>query len=284
MPPTTLIHDAKQFAAAITAAGGAVPDTLANLLSSYELLSSPAATQRPEDAIMDAALDGSLTAAKLDKLLPVAATAHMANTYRQELARSAEHTLVGQFHRAVKAGGADAILDSLRPNFDRHAEAIAKARSLFNHESSPEHILASGESGTIEAWQQLDGHLRVVSKIGAIAAAFGPRVGSFPQIREYALGEGFRIDDRAVMCTDGLLVADSALFQRPDNGHRTSPWARTTLRLHSITEAQARYDQWAADEFDRVHSGPQQSWIDEHGQMHEMQRPENPFRAEVSAS
>jgi hypothetical protein len=277
MPPTTLIHDCKQFAAAITAVGGVVPDTLGHILSAHTLLSSPGRAQRPEDAILDAALDGSLTAAKLDKLLPAAATAHAANIYRQELARNSEHVLLGAWHRALKAGAADQILDSVRDRFQAAAEAIAKARSLFNHESSPEHVLASGEPGTIEAWQQLDGHLRIVSKIGAIAAQFGPRLGNFPQITEFAAGENFRLTDAAIMATAGPLVTDSALFQRPDQGHRTSPWARCTLKLHTIAEAQARYNEWAAEEHDRIHSGPRGGWIDQNGKVHEHPKPTNPY-------
>ena len=84
--------------------------------------------QRPEKAVLTAALDGDLTPQKLDKLLPAAATAAMIITYRGELARQAEHTILGQSHRELQAGGCDAILDSLRPQFERHAETIATAR------------------------------------------------------------------------------------------------------------------------------------------------------------
>jgi hypothetical protein len=129
--------------------------------------------------------------------------------------------------------------------------------------------LASAEPGVIKAWQSLDSHLRVINQIAAIATHFGPGLGWFPQIEEYTLGDGFRLADRAIMCTDGELVRDSALFGRPDQGHRTSPWFKTSLKLHTIAEAQARYNAWAADEFDRIHSGPRGGWIGEDGQMHE---------------
>ena len=226
---------------------------------------------------MDLALKGGLDQRALDKLLPAAATAQMVNTYRQELAARAEHTLVGQFHRELEAGAADEILDSLRPQFDRHAAAIATAKIPVHRGITAEHVLASGQKGTIEAWQSLDSHLKVISKIGAIASAFGPN-GSFPQIVPYANADGFRLADAAIMCTAGDLVADSALFGRPDQGHRTSPWARVTLKLHSIESAKDRYRQWAATELDRVHSGPQESWIDERGHSHKIPSPETPFR------
>jgi len=103
----------------------------------------------------------------------------------------------------------------------------------------------------------------------------------FPQVTEYALAENARIDDRAVMCCSGSVVADSWLFVRPDQGHRTSPFFRTTLRLHTIAEAQERYNEFAAIEFDKVHSAPRGGWIGEDGQMHEHPAPKNPYRTKV---
>ena len=50
----------------------------------------------------------------------------------------------------------------------------------------------------------------------------------FPQIKEYTPGHVHLLDDRALMCCDGGLLADSSLFRRPDTGHRTSPFFRTT--------------------------------------------------------
>ena len=280
----TDIRDCQKFATAIAAAGGVVPSALQHLLSSYELLRRPGPAQPPEEAILTHALDGTLDQKTLDKLLPAAAAAAQANTYRQELARSAEHTLVGQWHRQVADGGADQILDSLRPSFERHAEAIAAARSLFTAESTPEHVLASGEPGTIEAWQQLDAHVRAVTQIAAVASQFGCRPqAQFPQVKEYNLGETHKLDDRALMCTSGFLVTDSALFRQADSGHRSSPFFRVGgLRLHTVQGAQNRYDEFAAEEFVRVHSGPRGGWIDQNGQVHQHPAPKNPYRTKVS--
>jgi hypothetical protein len=281
MAPTTSFNDAKKFAGAIQSAGGTVPTVLANLLTSHELLSAPAATQAPEADILTHALAGSLDRKTLAKLAPIAATADMVNGYLRELARNSEHTLLGEWHRQVKAGGADAILDSLRPNFDKHASAIAKARSLIDPQSSAEQILANGAPELVQAWQQLDEHIRAITQIAAVASQFGPRTGNFPQITEYPLGQGGRLDDRAIMCTAGSLVTDSGLFQRPDQGHRTSPWFRTTLRLHTIAEARERYREWASAEWEEVNSGPRGGWIDSDGRMHEHPAPKNPFKREV---
>ena len=200
--------------------------------------------------------------------------------YRGELGRQSEHILLGQFHRELAAGAADQILDSRRSILDKHAEAIAHARSLINAESSAEQVIDSGQPELVTAWHQLNGHIAVVTKVGAIASQFGCRPSAqFAQIREYAQADNFRLTDAAIMCTAGPLMLDSALFQRPDQGHRTSPWGRTELKLHTIADSQARYDAWAAEEFDRTHSGPRGGWIDQNGQMHQDPVPENPYRA-----
>src|SRR5262245_48955773 len=240
MAPTTCFTDCRRFAAAITAAGGVVPDALAHLLSAHELLSSPAATQRPEPDILTAALEGSLSAATLAKLAPTAAAAQMTQTYLRELARSSEHVLLGEWHRQMKAGGADQILGSLRERFDQHATAIATARELINPDSTAEQVIASGQSELVTAWQQLSGHIKVIAQIAHIATQFGPRGGIFPQITEYSLGENFRLTDSAIMCMSGDLEHDSAAFGRPDPmGHRDNPWFKVPLRLHSIASAKA---------------------------------------------
>jgi hypothetical protein len=71
------------------------------------------------------------------------------------------------------------------------------------------------------------------------------------------------------MVADGGLQADSAHFQRPDQGHRSSPLFKVPLRLHSIESARARYRAWAADQFDRLNNRDLGGWIDqETGQVH----------------
>jgi len=252
-------------------------------LSSYELLARTGPTPQPESPILDACLDGSLTEAKLAKLLQPAALADIVAAYRKDLAGRSAFVLLGAWHREVKAGAADQILDSLRPNFDEHAAAIAHARSLFNAESTAEQIIESGEPELVTAWQGLNAHLAAIGRIAAVARQFGPRLGDYPQITEYALGENMRLTDTAIICTDGPLEADSAVFNRPDQGHRTSPYFRCSLRLHSVESAQDRYNAWAADEFDRIHSGPRGGWIDPAtGEMHENPVPENPYRQKIS--
>ena len=118
-----------------------------------------------------------------------------------------------------------------------------------------------------------------MNRIAAITSQFGPRTGPFSLIREFSGGDGSVLEDRAIMATDGLITADSGLFRRPDVGHKSSPWFRLPLRLHSIASAQQRYDTWAADEFDRINDRDLGGWIDQQtGEMHPHPRPVNPYR------
>jgi hypothetical protein len=238
MPKTTNFADVRRFAASVAAAGGKLPQPLKNLIQAHSVLAAPtglpARTEAPETAIVDAALDGSLTPERLAELLPAAASAAAVNEYAKQLAVRTENILLAQFHREIDNGGAGLVLDSMRPVFDRHAKEIEKARGLFNAESSAEHVLASGEPAVIKAWQELGDHITAVAKIAVVAREFGCKpTAQFPQVAPYNLAEDFRVDDTALMVADGdSLVADSAHFQRPDGPHRASALFRVPLKLH----------------------------------------------------
>jgi hypothetical protein len=283
---TTDWRDCSRLAKSLASVGGELPPALANLLRAHEVLSAPARADDPANAIIDACIDGSLTADKLAKMLPVAAAAAWAGEYRAGLARRSENILLSQFHQQLKAGAADQVIGSMRKQFDAHAEQIEHARGLINPESSLEHVLNTGSPELITAWQQLPGHLQLVSRIGAIAAQFGASpVAQFGQVTQYALADNHLISDAAIMATAGPLVTDSALFMRPDQGGRTSPWFRCGgLKLHTVEEARARYADFAAAEFDRIHGGPRGGYIGADHQVHEDPRPENPYRAKVPAT
>jgi hypothetical protein len=184
MAPTTNFADCQRFAAAVSTAGGELPDPLRHLLSSYELLSTLAAAPQAEAPILDAALRGRLDQKMVDKLLEPAAIASLTDAYRKDLTARSSFILLGEWHRQVKGGCADHVLDSLRPAFDDHAQAIAHARTLINPESTAEHVIESGQPELVTAWQGLNTHLAAIGRIALVARAFGPRLGDFPQIVE----------------------------------------------------------------------------------------------------
>jgi hypothetical protein len=233
---------------------------------------------------VDAAATGTLTAERLDELITEAARQEARAVYAGTLRRNIAPMLVRAFHKALDAGAADEILSSLRPAFDTAAEAIAAARGLISAEGTAEAVLANGTPETITAWQQLPEQLAVINAVSAVASQFGCRTARFPLVEEYALADNYKLDDRALWCADGQLVSDSHPFGRPDQGHRTSPWFRVPLRLHTVASARDRYRQFAASEFDRIHGGQQAKWIDAAGTMHEQPRPTNPYADPVPAS
>jgi hypothetical protein len=286
MTPTTALSDCQRLVTAVSEAGGTVPDALTNLLAGAALLDAQGTTRDPAKAIVAAAQSGQLTEKSLDALLLDYATAVAANNHRGELRQRSERLFTEAWHKALHAGCCDTVLDSLRPLFDKAAEAIAAARDVIPPDTPAETFLRTAQPAAIKLWQQLDGHLAIVNAIGVLAAQFGCRTAAlFPQITEYPLGDNFRIDDRALMCCDSPnLEADSAVFRRPDQGHRTSPWFKLPLKLHTVASAQARYDEWASGQWEQLYSGPVESWVDERGRAHEKPRPQNPFRAKAKAS
>lgn len=284
MPATTSLRDCSQLVTATLEAGGQAPEVLQNILDGAALLNTRPAPVDPAHTIVKAATDGTLTAEKLDELLVTAASQQSVAGYACELRQRSERMFTEEFHRALKDGAADELLGSMRSVWDAHAAAVGEARSEINSESSAEHILASGSPKLVECWQQLPGHLAALNKIAAVARQFGPRIGNFPLITEFANSDNYRLEDAAIWCADGNLEADSAAFRRPGAQPRQNPLFNTTLRLHTVASAQARYREWAAAQWEQQHSGPMQSWVDEEGKAHEFPRPVNPFAAEADAT
>ena len=280
MPATNSIFDCRRFCDAIVTAGGEVPKPLANLLAGADLIDGHSAAPAPLMPIVEAMAAGKLTSAKLSELVEAAAQQRMIADTIGDLRRAAEPQIVKRFHQALRDGAADTALDSLRKKFAAAAEQIAHAKSVIGSgESTPEHVLNTGTSETVEVWQQLPRHLATVAGIAAIASQFGcGQTAAFGLVEPYHLAENFRIHDYAVACTTGSLVGDSMLFQRPDQGHTTSPFYRCGgLKLHSIEEMQARYDSFASAEFDRVHTDRRSGRLID-GQIVPDPVPVNPYR------
>jgi hypothetical protein len=224
-------------------------------LGGASLLKAHGTTSNPAKGIVDAAVAGTFTAKSLTDLITEAAHRRLVASYTQELHACSERMFVEQFHRSLlKNGGADAILDSLRPSFDTAAEAIAAARDVIPTEAPAEEFLRIAQPAALAVWQGLDEHLSVIDRIGGIAAQFGPRNGNFPLIEEYTAGDGFRLEDRAIWCADVPdLESDSRAFRHSDRGHRTSPWFRIPLRLNTVAEAREPDRRWAEASWDATH-------------------------------
>ena len=187
MPLTTnaTIPDAQQFTTTIQQAGGAVPTVLANLLGGATLLNEPVPVQSSILAIVAASRDG-LTQDRLNGSVAQAAVAQSNAAQRGELRNNSERQFVAEFHTVLAEGAADEVLDSLRPAFDKAAEAIASARSLIPADTGAEAFLHSAKPVAVAAWQKLPEHLSTIASIADIARQFGPRLGKLPRSRSTA--------------------------------------------------------------------------------------------------
>lgn len=119
------------------------------------------------------------------------------------------------------------------------------ARDLIPSEMPAEQFLLQASPKAVTAWQQLPKSLAVVDQIAQVAAMFGTKqTALWPLIEPYSLGEARLVDDRALWVCDGSnLALDSQPFGRPDSGGRTSPYFKTSLRLHTVESATERYRQ-----------------------------------------
>ena len=286
---TGSLFDAERLVAAVQELGGHVPVTLTNILTVRDMLNNQSVSSDPAMAIVKAAVAGNLSEKKLTAMLAEAAQAQMVGSYTGDLRASRiEPLLAREFGTALKNGSADDLIGGLRPQWDTAVEFINRARSVISAESSTEHFLQSADAGSdaIELWQGLNERLAVVKQIALVVAQFGPRSRTWSVFKEYAGADNHLIEDVAVMCTGGWLTQDSAELRKPDpHGHKSSPYFRLQLQLHSVEAAQARYANWCASEWDRLHADRDLGgWIDqETGEMHKHPVPKNPFRERQDA-
>jgi hypothetical protein len=231
------------------------PKTLQNIVDGFDLLGptiQPAAAD-PADAILEAAMAGKLTPKTLDELLTAAAAQATTNNFRQAFRQRAERSFVRQFHTALLDGAADQVLDGLRPQFDAVAAELVAARDAVDLQATPERLLnVTATPEEQAAWGRLPELVRQISRIGAIAAAFGPHaelavVDNLTK-NDSLLNLGW-CNDHALMCTEGDIATMSGAFRQPNPHWQTSPWLRVTLKLATIDDAQDRYRQAAEEDF-----------------------------------
>jgi hypothetical protein len=261
------INNARQLAADVEALGGALSPALGNILDAHGLLSTPPAASDPHTAVIDEAATGTLTAAKLDKLIASAAQAHAAAQMRRELAGRASRDLLQRFGRELLDGGADAILASLRPAFDGAAATIEEALQLVDLSQPYSTFIDEADPDELAAYQRLRPAADTIDRIVALAMQFGPRSITFPLIVRPVEGIGheeFSLDDWAIFTAtpEGVRSAsqymrdyhDAVASQRSikptDICMRFSPWLRGGLRLNSVTEARESVRQWAETKWD----------------------------------
>ena len=95
MPATNSLRDCAQLVTATQEAGGQIPKTLANILAGAHLLNTRPAPADPPTRSSKRRSTGSLTEAKLDKLLETTAHQQIVNVYAGDLRQRSERLFVG---------------------------------------------------------------------------------------------------------------------------------------------------------------------------------------------
>jgi hypothetical protein len=167
---------------------------------------------------------------------------------RRGLVRYVEPELLRIFAERLDAGGADAVLDLLRPQFEDAALALREALNIVNPSADPATILENCSAEELRAHQIIPKVVVALDRLGAVASIFGPTA-VFPAVADPrdtdpALACGW-LHSTAAMCTSGPLLQSCAAFQRPNPDVRSSPWLKTAPFLHSVESATERIRSWA---------------------------------------
>ena len=189
---------------------------------------------------------------KVDALLEKTALARLVNEERRSLHQRVEPELLRVFAQRLESGGADEVLDALRPQFDEAADILGSALATTGgFPDDAAEFLASASAEQLTAYQSVAPAIAALDKVAMIAAAFGP-LGPFPVVpdprrTDAGLRCGWLHDVGTMCCSDNLLEACAA-FQRPHplGDVRTSPWLAVTPHLHTIASATERLRAWAA--------------------------------------
>lgn len=244
---------ARQLVQSVRDVGGTVPESLTRILAASELLSVQPAATDPVKAILNAAAAGELDESRLADLVADAAAASAVRDYRSQVAGRVEAGLLDRFYKALCAGAADEILDSLRPLFGEAAGKLTEATDLVDVSVDPAQLALHGDSEEIKAYRSIRPLVTVLDDISSIARRFGPRSVDFAVLDNPPNVDDRGVLDEAVMCSaDPDLIQAGAVFRSRSADIRSCPWLRTAPRLHTIAEATERLRGWAEAAFDQT--------------------------------
>ncbi|BBZ57069.1 hypothetical protein [Mycolicibacterium phocaicum] len=279
----TSLTDAANLIAAAGDLGATIPKRLTNLIAAHKVIATAPPTTDPVTAILDAAESGSLTEAKVAKLVADAASTTAVAEYRATLAQRAGRQFLGRFYDCLGDGDADTIIDSLRPAFDNAASAIDDALRIVDINTSDTELATTATAEQLTAWRGLASHLNILDRIAAIATTFAPD-GTFgivdnPRERDVVLkGNSGPLHPRAVMCSQLPLDQGWHVFMQPHRigDVRTSPWIAAQPVLHTLDEARERVRAWAEDTWAVADATRGKTYSSVNGQLVEDTR-RNPF-------
>lgn len=252
------VRHARTLLSDIAACNVEPPKVLVDLVSAFDDLAQATATTDPAAELVKAVAGGRLRGKELDKQIAAAAAALQVQEFRRGLQQRVERPLLMQFVQALDEGGAaDAVIDSLRPQFDEAAAELAACAQLVDPTVDAEVFLSSATADGIRAWQAIDEHVTTLTKIGSAVGHFGPHSTSFPLSEVPASTStptGF-LNNVGVLCVDPQwgLERGCRLFMNHGT-HRGSPWFKgaSMLKLNSIAEVREKVRSWAEAQWDAL--------------------------------
>ncbi|WP_078326251.1 hypothetical protein [Mycobacteroides salmoniphilum] len=222
--------------------GGTLPQKITNLLDSQSIIVGQGAADLGGgvDEVLNAAESGSLTADKADELLKSAAARQQLSQFRIELARKSTPAVMARVGRALVNGGADEIIDSLRPAFDEAVSTLDECLALVDLSTDYDTFVNEASPDQLLAFQRLRGAAEASGRILAfVCKKFGPRSLEFPVIAEITGGEiGYEfsvIPDAALWTTDPSFGAGGLISEA--RGHRAysdAVYSRHTIKPQSM--------------------------------------------------
>ncbi|MDO2976025.1 hypothetical protein P5V62_16735 [Mycobacteroides abscessus subsp. massiliense] len=173
----------------VIALGGKCPKSLADLIDAHDLIAQSQGTVPLAGSefgpVFDAAVAGKLTPKRLDDLTTAAAGERVRSQFRADLRNAFGSEIVRRTGILLVNGGADEIIDSLRPAFTAAAAVIEHSLSLVDLDQDYPEFVHSASVDQLEAIQKIDAASIVTGDILALVAnKFGPRSHLFPLIEK----------------------------------------------------------------------------------------------------
>ncbi|MEV0105552.1 hypothetical protein AB0H42_04300 [Nocardia sp. NPDC050799] len=242
-----------------TELGGTVPAELRRLLDTHAAVRAwqPAATA---DHLARAITDGSFTAKNAGEYLDTELA--RPTTEPREIRGKAETIILRTFATAVRNGAGDAIVESVRPVFDKAKAGVVDASAWITPSTTAEQVIEFGPDA-LQAWYDLGHHHRTLEQVNGLVALFLDafrlvarqpfmRHGSAPRAAFYVRDETVNLDSAA-----------EALAPENNTG-RGGRWLRlltaSDLTLNTPTRAaeiiaaqQAEYERLQREEYDASH-------------------------------
>ena len=251
-PAVTVAMHGKPLIDSITNLGGTVPPELAKLVEAQRLIDTYPVGNRDHigEALAEATTAG-FTRKKLDEAVAAAARQAGDLEARRDLASRGALILKRQFADVLRNGGANRIIESLRPQFDATAaEVVRTAKAAALHLADAD-LVSRGTAANLEARQELVPLVNRLDRIvGGVCRKFAPN-GEWPLWQWPRIGLGDQMSSRAAYTVSAERMWDISVLWHRHQAARTpplaaSPWlAVDDLHLNNIDEVIDNLRRWS---------------------------------------